>query len=75
MIKEALIRAARKQKKWDYAKGTLNNWLDEKIDTLKKIQAKDVEFKSKNTRKEETEEQRKARKIKELEETMKNGDS
>ena len=34
VIKEALVRTARKQKKWDYAKGILNNWLNEGIDTL-----------------------------------------
>ena len=60
---------------WDYARGTLNNWLDEGLDTLKKIEAKDLEFKGKGIVQEETEEQKKVRKIKELEETMKNGDS
>ena len=67
VIKEALVRTARKQKKWDYAKGILNNWIDEHLDTLEKIKAKDLEFKSKNVPQEETEEERKARKIKELE--------
>ncbi len=60
------MRTARKQKKWDYARGTLNNWIDEKLDTLEKIQAKDIDFKSRNGPLEETEEEKIARKIKEL---------
>lgn len=75
VIKEALVRTARKQKKWDYAKGILNNWIDEHLDTLEKIKAKDLEFKNKNVPQEETEEERKARKIKEMEESIKNGNS
>ena len=67
VIKEALIRTARKQKKWDYARGTLNRWLENKLDTLEKIKANDIEFKGRNTQKEETEEERMARKLKELE--------
>lgn len=75
VIKEALVRTARKQKKWDYAKGILNNWIDEHLDTIEKIKAKDLEFKSKNVPQEETEEERKARKIKELEASQINGNS
>ena len=67
VIKEALVRTARKQKKWDYARGTLNNWIESKLDTLEKIKANDLEFKSQTTTKEETEEERLARKLKELE--------
>ena len=67
VIKEALVRTARKQKKWDYARGTLNNWIESKLDTLEKIKANDLEFKSQTTTKEETEEERLARIIKELE--------
>lgn len=48
VIKESLIRTARKQKKWDYARGTLNNWLEQKIDTLEKIKIKDIELKNKD---------------------------
>lgn len=48
VIKEALVRAARKQKKWDYARGTLNNWIEDGLDTLEKIKANDLEFKSNN---------------------------
>lgn len=48
VIKEALVRAARKQKKWDYARGTLNNWIENGLDTLEKIKANDLEFKSNN---------------------------
>lgn len=67
VIKEALVRTARKQKKWDYARGTLNRWLENKLDTLEKIKVNDIEFKGKNTQKEETDEERQARIIKELE--------
>lgn len=67
VIKEALVRTARKQKKWDYARGTLNRWLENKLDTLEKIKANDLEFKSQSTVKEETEEERMARKLRELE--------
>ena len=67
VIKEALVRTARKQKKWDYARGTLNNWREEGLNTLEKIKANDIEFKGRNTQKEETEEERQARIIKELE--------
>lgn len=72
VIKEALVRTARKQKKWDYAKGILNNWLNEKLDTLEKIEAKDLEFKEKSILLKESEEEKIARKTKELEEAMKN---
>ena len=75
VIKEALTRTARKQKKWDYARGTLNNWLEEGLDTLEKLEVKDLEFRGRGVLQEETEEQKKARKIRELEEAMKNGDS
>lgn len=67
VIKEALVRTARKQKKWDYARGTLNNWIEDGLDTLKKIKANDLEFKSQSTVQEETEEERMARKLRELE--------
>ena len=66
VIKEALVRTARKQKKWDYARGTLNNWIEDGLDTLEKIKANDIEFKGRNTQKEETEEERMARKLREL---------
>ncbi len=66
VIKEALVRTARKQKKWDYARGILNNWLDEGLNTLEKLKAKDIDFKSRNGPLEETEEEKIERKIKEL---------
>ena len=45
------------------------------FDTLEKIKANDINFKSKTIVPEETEEERKARKIKEMEATLKNGDT
>ncbi len=71
VIHEALLRTARKQKKWDYARGTLNNWIRDGLDTLKKIEANDIEFKNKDAPKQETEEEKIARKTKELEEAIK----
>lgn len=75
VIQEALTRTARKQKKWDYAKGTLDNWLRDGLDTIDKIKASDLQFKTKNEPQQETEEERNARKIRELEESTRNGDS
>ena len=73
VIREALVRTARKQGRWDYAKRILDNWLEEKIDTLEKITVKDMEFRNRsNVPKNETEEEKKARKIKELEEAIRN---
>lgn len=66
VIKEALVRTARKQKRWDYARGTLNNWLKDGLNTIDKIKANDLQFETKKEMKEETEEEKMARKIKEL---------
>lgn len=66
VIKEALVRTARKQKRWDYARGTLNNWLKDGLNTIDKIKANDLQFETKKEIKEETEEEKLARKIKEL---------
>lgn len=71
VIHEALVRTARKQKKWDYAKGTLDNWIKDDLITLERIKAKDVEFKNKDASKQETDEERKARIMREMEEYQK----
>lgn len=50
-----------------YIKGILNNWSKKGIKTLVEAEKEDEQFKNKNTTKEETEEERMARKLKELE--------
>lgn len=68
VIEHALRKTARKGAKWDYAMTILDNYVDRNLNTLEKVQASEIEFKNnKNTVKEETEEERMARKLKELE--------
>lgn len=55
-----------------YIKGTLNNWVNAGVKTLIEAQEESRVFKNKNNPKEETEEEKKARKIKALEEMTKN---
>lgn len=50
-----------------YIKGILNNWSKKGIKTVVEAEKEDEQFKNKNTIKEETEEERQARIIKELE--------
>ena len=50
-----------------YIKGILNNWNKKGIKTLVEAEKEDEQFKNKNTTKEETEEERQARILKELE--------
>lgn len=75
VIQEALTRTARKQKRWDYAKGILDNWLRDGLDTIDKIKASDLQFKTKNEYQQETEEEKIKRKTRELEESIKSGSS
>ena len=73
VIEHALRKTARKGAKWDYAITILDNYVEKNLNTLKKVQADEIEFKnrtSKNTEKEETEEEKTKRKIKELEEAV-----
>lgn len=68
VIEHALRKTARKGAKWDYAMTILDDYVDRNLNTLEKVQASEIEFKNnKNTVKEETEEERMARKLKELE--------
>lgn len=55
-----------------YIKGTLNNWSKSGVKTLIEAKEESRAFKNKNNPREETEEEKKARKIKALEEMMKN---
>ena len=73
VIEYALRKTARKGAKWDYAMTILDSYVEKNLNTLEKVQADGIEFKnrtSKNAEKEETEEEKTKRKIKELEEEM-----
>ena len=50
-----------------YIKGILNNWSKKGIKTVLEAEKEDEQFRNKNTVQEETEEERIARKLKELE--------
>ena len=69
VIEYALKKTARKGAKWDYAMTILNSYVEKKLNTLEKVQADEIEFKNKihTENKEETEEEKMARKLKELE--------
>lgn len=56
-----------------YIKGILNNWSKKGIKTVIEAEKEDEQFRNKNIVSEETEEERTARKIRELEESIKNG--
>lgn len=58
-----------------YIKGILNNWSKKGIKTVLEAEEEDKQFKCKSELKEETEEEKKARKIRELEESQANGSS
>lgn len=73
VIEIALKKTAEVNGKWKYTKTILNNWLKNGINTIEKVQADDLKYKSKkNGILEETEEEKNARKLKELEEALKN---
>lgn len=60
---------------WGYAKVILDDYVQRKIDTLEKVKADNINYKTKNslnTEKQETEQEKIARKTKALEEAMKN---
>ena len=64
----AMQRAVEANKRTiQYIKGTLNNWVNSGVKTLIEAQEESRAFKNKNTPKEETEEEKNARKVKELE--------
>ena len=50
-----------------YIKGILNNWSKKGIKTVLEAEKEDEQFRNKNTVQEETEEERMARKLKEIE--------
>lgn len=72
MGKELVILAMKKsvvanKRTIQYIKGILNNWNKKGIKTVLEAEKEDEEFKNKNSMQEETEEEKMARKIKELE--------
>ena len=69
VIEYALKKTARKGAKWDYAIKILNSYVEKELNTLEKVQADEINFKNKtlSNNKEETEEERMARKLRELE--------
>lgn len=59
---------------WKYAKTILNSWVSAKIDTVEKVEAEELNFKNKN-KQEETEEEKTARRVREMEEAIKHDKS
>ncbi len=57
---------------FNYIEGILKNWKSKGIRTLLQAKNEEIEFKQAKQKKEETEDEKKARKIKALEEMMKN---
>ena len=74
VIEIALEKASEKNGGWKYAKTILQNWTKSGINTIEKVKAEELSFKNKNKVAEETVEEKKARRLKELEEAM-NGTS
>ena len=75
VIEYALKKTARKGAKWDYAMTILDSYVEKKLDTIEKVQADEIEFKNKTVKtenREETAEEINARKMKELEEALRN---
>lgn len=74
VIEYALKITARNNAKWNYARTILDSYVEKGLNTLEKIQADEIEFKNKTSQKpkEETEEEKTARKIKALEEGLRN---
>ena len=73
VIETALVKASEKDGGWKYAKTILQNWLSTGINTIEKVNAEEMKFRNKNKPIEETEEEKNARKVRELEESLKNG--
>ena len=74
VIEYALKVTARNNAKWNYARTILDSYAEKGLNTLEKIQSDEIQFKNKNNTKpkEETEEEKIARKKRELEEGLKN---
>ena len=78
LVEYALRKTARiEHPSWQYTIPILESYVDKGFKSIEEVKADDLKHRTRNsiTPQEETEEQKKARKIKELEEAMKNGDS
>lgn len=76
LIEYALRKTARvSNPSWQYAIPILESYIAKGFKTVKEVEADDLKFKSRNnpTSKEETEEEKNARKLRELEEAIRNG--
>lgn len=74
VIQIALKKTADVNGSWKYAKSILNKWVKGHIDTIEKVQAEDLNFRKNKEPRKETEAEAMERKIRQLEEAMKNGD-
>lgn len=78
LIEYALRKTARiEHPSWQYTIPILDSYITKGFKSIEEVKADDLKHRTRNsiTPQEETEEQKKARKIKELEEAMKNGNS
>lgn len=76
LIEYGLRKTARKQfPSWQYAMTILDDYVRKKFTTIEQVKADELNFKSQlgNNPKEETEEEKNARKLRELEEAIENG--
>ena len=49
LVIEAMKRALKQQKKWNYAEGILKNWANENVKTLQDVEALETEFNNRKT--------------------------
>jgi len=49
LVVEAMKRALKQQKKWNYAEGILKNWANENVKTLQDVEALETEFNNRKT--------------------------
>ena len=50
LVIEAMKRALKNQKKFNYAEGILKSWLNENITTIEQVEAKEVDFENKHNK-------------------------
>ena len=75
VIEYALKKTGRKGANWDYAMTILDSYVKKALDSIEKVQADELEFKTKAKKTDEnteSQEESNQRKVKELEEMMKN---
>ena len=67
VIEYALKKTARANGNWNYTMAILDSYINKNIKTLEQAKADDLKHKNKNNTQEETEEEKNARKVRELE--------